>query len=517
MRINGKISNVAWLIMLLALFMRLPYLQESFWLDEAAQAIESSRPLSEQLNISYDFQPPLLHILTQLALYFGSSEWWLRMVGALIPGLLTIYFTIKIGTKIASSQAGLIAGLFLATNPFHIFYSQELRPYALAGMFGTVSWWFLLQWLDSEKKEESNSNQIVYIVLSLLGLYSTYLYPFLLLSQCMWVFFTARQKIIHFGMSLTTILVGFLPIIPLFFSQLSVGTALRSQLPGWENVVSLSQLSSIPLTLGKFLFGLIDLELSVPFILPVLLLLSGLTFLLITQFSSTSKLKNKSTMLLLFWILIPLLTSWLVSFWVPVIQPKRLLFLLPAWLLLAAQVAYPVYKRYQGVLVPTSPFKEETVKQTNFIAAWFVIAVIIGTQLTGLFNHFTNPSVRRENWREAYQTITATYPAETSVVLFSFTEPFAPWTWYDTLQYPAISTGTYNIEHISDLDSRIKEVTEYEHVLVFDYLMDLTDPNRRIEKTLNSLGYKERTTLDFDQIGFIRVYTRDSAVLGSRQ
>ena len=51
------------LILLLAVMLRIPHLSGSFWLDEAAQALEIVRPLSQQLQIIDDFQPPLLHLI----------------------------------------------------------------------------------------------------------------------------------------------------------------------------------------------------------------------------------------------------------------------------------------------------------------------------------------------------------------------------------------------------------------------------------------------------------------------
>lgn len=50
--------KMIYLILLLALALRLPLLGGSFWLDEAAQYLESARPFSQQLAIREDFQPP---------------------------------------------------------------------------------------------------------------------------------------------------------------------------------------------------------------------------------------------------------------------------------------------------------------------------------------------------------------------------------------------------------------------------------------------------------------------------
>jgi uncharacterized membrane protein len=139
-------------LLLVAVVLRLPLLNGSFWLDEAAQALESARPLSQQLTIAYDFQPPLLHLIVHFALYFSNAEWWLRTIGALIPGIVSIWATYKIGEKLLTKNIGLWAGLLMATNSFHIFYSQELRPYALPMMLGTLSWLVLLHWKKPSTK-----------------------------------------------------------------------------------------------------------------------------------------------------------------------------------------------------------------------------------------------------------------------------------------------------------------------------------------------------------------------------
>jgi len=93
-----------------------------FGLDEAAQALESSRPLAEQLNIIPDFQPPLLHLITHAAIQLSRAEWWLRLIGALIPGLITVFTTYKLGKKLFNRSVGILAGILLTTSSFPIFF-----------------------------------------------------------------------------------------------------------------------------------------------------------------------------------------------------------------------------------------------------------------------------------------------------------------------------------------------------------------------------------------------------------
>ena len=104
------------LILFFAFLLRLPLLNGSFWLDEAAQVLESSRSLAQQLSISDDFQPPLIHIIVHFLLLISSSEAWLRFGAALIPGLVTIWSVYAIGTQVKNKHVGLLSAFFLATS-----------------------------------------------------------------------------------------------------------------------------------------------------------------------------------------------------------------------------------------------------------------------------------------------------------------------------------------------------------------------------------------------------------------
>jgi len=98
-------------------------------------------------------------------------------------------------------------------------------------------------------------------------------------------------------------------------------------------------------------------------------------------------------------------------------------------------------------------------------------------------------------------------------VVFSFPDEFAPWTWYDDGSYPVITTGKFNTNQVGDLPSQLKQVTDYEYVLVFDYLRDLTDPEDKILSTLESFGYMEVGALDQVNIGFVRIYAKKTSLL----
>jgi mannosyltransferase len=481
--------NLIILILVLALGLRLPLLNGSFWLDEAAQALESSRPWSEQLKIAADFQPPLIHLILFFALKISAAEWWLRTTVALIPGLVTIWASYEIGRKVINKKAGIMAALLLATSSFHIFYSQELRPYSLPTMWAVLSWLPLLRAV--KLKKFSRLHWLGYATISLLGFYSSYLYPFFWIAQFIWLSWQQRHKLREMITSAFLIALGFAPWLPSFLEQLRVGGTVREKLPGWDQVVSITQLKSPALVVGKFIYGVMNIEPTLFFgitFLLVALTFSYLFYLNLNKFKKTKALKN--LILVSSWLFLPLLLAWIVSFWVPVIRPKRVLFLLPAAYLLVSQIATLGRKKIQ---------------QQWGLA---LVSILLLLNIWGVFQYHLNPHYQREDWRSLQQEIAATYSPSETILLFSYRNPFSPWYWYDQNQYPTLTTGKLYIKNTPQLSERIKIINNYKYVLLFDYLRDLTDPDDQLRTELWSLGFHEINTLDYPNIGFIRVFSR---------
>lgn len=475
------------LILILALGLRLPLLNGSLWLDEAAQALESSRPWAQQLNITADFQPPLIHLLLFFTLQVSTASWWLRTCVALIPGLVTIWASYELGEKLINRQAGIVTALLLATSSFHIFYSQELRPYSLPAMWAVLSWLPLLA--ATNRKKFSQKNWFLYTLFSSLGFYSSYLYPFFWLAQLAWVAWQKRHQLMTMVSSATLIGLSFLPWLPSFLGQLEAGSLVRQELPGWDQVVSISQLKSPALVVGKFLYGVMNIEPTPFFIVSFSIFVIGFAYL-ISQHSSLLKKKQqlKKLILILLWLILPLLAAWIVSFWIPVIRPKRMLFLLPATYLLVSLVA--------------------TLNQEKNKLGSLLMGMILLLNSWGVLQYHLNPNYQRENWQDLYYQVSANYSPTATALLFSYPNPFSPWRWYAHDEYPTITTGQLYIKNVPQLSERIKTVNDYRYVLLFDYLRDLTDPDDQLRAELWSLGFHEINALDYPHIGLVRVFSR---------
>ncbi len=486
------------ILVLVAVGLRLPLLNGSFWLDEAAQALESVRPLSAQLDIKHDFQPPLLHFIVHFASRVSTAEWWLRLFGAFIPGIGTIIGTYLIGRKLFSKQVGFWSALLLSTSFLHVFYSQELRPYSLPAFWATWSWWLLINHLD--QKQLSPKFLVSFGLISALGLYSSYLYPFLLFSQLLVLAWFYRHHWQRWMWSLILASVLFAPWLPSFLTQLQVGTLLRTQLPGWDQVVSIPQLKVLPLTAATFVYGELNFDLNLLLIGSAIIALGLIT--LTGYYLYRLRLFTRQLMILFIWLIVPILTAWIVSFWVPVLQPKRVLFSLPAFYLLIVTTVLMISEKLA---------RQPALRQVRLIVTG-LIGWLLLINIFALNQYWTSPNLQRENWRELISQITTDYPSG-AAALFGFNAPFAPWVWYAPASFPAYTPNTLFITAETDLSSTLKPLNDYHYVVLFDYLRDLTDPDRRLEFHLETHDFKPVSLIDQPRIGFVRIYARPEAVL----
>lgn len=504
-----------WLVIslvLITLALRLPLLNGSFWLDEAAQILESSRPFSQQLQIKDDFQPPLLHLLTHFTHYFSTAEWWLRLWGAVLPSLITTWIMLallKVWWPRATAEVRtkqLWLGTLLATNSLWVFYSQELRPYSLAVLWSCLSWWLVTRLTRAAKP--TTALWLYWILSCVAGLYSTYLFPFVLISQGLYVVvISVRQPKLWqpFILSCLGIGLGFAPWVPGFLGQLEAGQQLRVDLPGWDQVVSTTQLKALPLAFGKFFYGVVDLELNWQYVVTTAVLIGLIGLLKLNALKNWPKLSPETRAALwLFgwWIVVPILLAWMVSFKIPVIQPKRILFVLPALYGFLIVLSTEVRSRWKfGKL------------SINLGSA--LLTGLLSINIWSLTQYWTNPFYQREDWRSVQQQLQSRYPSERTTAVFSFGGPFAGWQWYDKGQTADISLGYLSKPGAVDVADKLKHASELgQFVLVFEYLEELTDPRREVKHTLQSLGWKEIDAISAPGVGFVRVYAKPENLLG---
>ncbi len=172
------------IILVIGVILRLYHLDfQSVWLDEIHTLNDAnpSNSISEVYDsiVAADPHPPLyfyiVHILFKI---FGYTPLVARMFSVLL-GVITIFYTYKLGKQLLNKEVGLVAALLLAINGFSIYYSQEARPYSLLCFVTVLSFYYLIKYI----KLPTRRNAILYGVFGALMLYGHFFALFVLLSQ----------------------------------------------------------------------------------------------------------------------------------------------------------------------------------------------------------------------------------------------------------------------------------------------------------------------------------------------
>lgn len=452
-------------ILFLGLILRLINLGQSFWLDEGAQVIESSRSLWQQFDLAADFHPPLYHLLLHFWMLLGKSEVIIRIPSVLF-GVLSVFLIYKIACRLGSKNAGFLAALFLAVSPYHIWYSQEARPYSL---FIFLSSLLTFLWIRKIWK--------IYTVVAILLLYTHYFASFVLLSHLVATFIFDKKSLKMLVFSLFLSLIAFLPWLPSFVNQLRLGTG--GFFSGWTGVVSENPVKAIPLTLAKFIFGKGSIDNNIFYavvILPVFI---------IFIFSIVTELKKRVGQLLLVLFFTPFLLVVAVAFLIPIIAPQRLIFLLPFFLLILSYGIFWQPKRWQ-------------------LAS---ILIVLVTFSVGIYQYYFDRNVQREDWRSAVEYVERQSNGK-DLVLFVFPDPFAPYLWYHRGNVQALGIAPDFIIKPKDLDRLEMLSTDKNKIYLFDYLTGLTDSSGLAKNRLEMLGYINTETANFPGVGFVHIYDR---------
>ena len=178
------VSNRFWLVLfvLLAFALRLYRLDfQSLRGDEAVSVIYSSQgwAVIVELLKKVDVHPPL---------YYSFLDFWMPLVGksefsarfpSLSFGVLSLPLIYRFGRRLLGSQAGLLAALIMAINPFQVWFSQDARMYTLWVALVLSSSLVLLRALQ----EERGLLWIAYIVSMASAFYTHYYTIFILLFE----------------------------------------------------------------------------------------------------------------------------------------------------------------------------------------------------------------------------------------------------------------------------------------------------------------------------------------------
>ena len=344
------------LIFLFAFLIRLIALNQSLWLDEAITASVVKNFIFFQIISKFsptDFHPPLYYLFMKLwTNLFGYSEIALRMP-SVIFSLLTGYVIYRISKLLVPRSLGEVgwSAIFFLFNPLIIYYSQEARMYMMATFFLTAALYFFIRLCHTEFISGSRNRfgmtkikSLVLLNLFFTLAFFTFYGSALLNGTVILYFFIKKDYKIFILNTLYFILISLL-ISPLLYQQLINSKIALNQVGNWVAVLGKANIKNLLLIPIKFSIGRISFY-------PKWLywgIAGGWTGFIIYQI-----LKSKNLVYLLAYLLIfPLFLGFLVSFFTPMLQYFRFLYLIPIMSLLLgfSLSGRPAYNRGGYALV----------------------------------------------------------------------------------------------------------------------------------------------------------------------
>lgn len=465
---------IIFLLLAAALIIRLINLNQSLWLDEAINVVYSQKYNFTDFITVYslgDFHPPLHFALIWVwTRIFGISEIAVRLP-SVIFGVLAVWFTYLTGRNLFNKKTGFLAALFLAVNPLHVFYSQEARMYSLAAFSVTFSFWAFGNLLKGKKL-----SFFFYVLSIVMILYSDYLVYLVLPVQLLYVVWVQRKNFAQVLLGMVLGGIFWMPWLLIFPSQIKTGQGAAIQIPGWANVVGGANFKDLLLVWVKLIIGRVSFENK--FIYASVLFFASAVYGF-TLFRAVRPL-SKEVRLLLLWVIIPVIFAFLISFYIPVLAYFRMIFIIPAISILLGYGIEKFSKRVGNI----------------FLGLILIISLIF------LLNYYLLPQFQRENWKEAISF--ANKSGE--FVLFEDVNIPAPAQYY--LCSDKCAGALKNFPANSEADIKSFEGISGERVLLFNYLVDISDPYRLVQKKLENSGYKNTQTWDFNGVGFVYEYSK---------
>ena len=373
-------------IVILATALRVYHIDfQSIWLDEIHTMNEANPkiPLKELYNVimAGEQMPPLyFYSLYFLFKIFGYTTLVARVYSAIV-GIVSVFSIYLLGKEMINKKAGLFAALLLSVNSFHLYYSQDARPYMLFFLFTTFSFYNLIKFL----KLPSKKNALYYGITTAMMINTHFFGLFVLFSQYITLLFflILSKNTQRKGFFVNSFISGIVTLL-LFIPSMKVFIKVSEIKDFWIPAPTLDTYTLI----FKEFFGNSELVLT----------LVGLLFII--YFIKLSKEKNTSIeyksiienktifafVLLIPWIiivlLIPLIRSYLS---IPMIISRYFISILPALIIILS--------------IAINQFKNKII-QIGIIGLFIVFSL---TDIIIVKKYYTN--INKAQFRESTQFI----------------------------------------------------------------------------------------------------------------
>ena len=335
---------------------------QSLWFDEAftwwASAVVPWRDFVPFL-LPYGAYTPTFYLLMRGVALVGQSEYLLRFP-ALVFGVLSTPLIDRVGRRMGGARVGRLAALLLAINPLSIWWSKDARMYTMASFFALAATDGFIRAIDGRGWRRS--------IVGAMGAYLTlYVTLFVGYIQLMWWLPRFRQQARVFRSWFGSHVLAALPLAPwlvMYLAQPVRGLAAVRWIPTPSLLAPL-------LTLWNFTSADIDTW-------TWLSVLCAIIVGIVAVIGATRYYRWRS--LLLAWLILPPILSYLLSFRVPTYVDRYFAFCQFAWLILLAIGLLAIRSRW-----------------TQVVAG----GVIIGLMFANTLRLHIDPMFAKEDWRDA--------------------------------------------------------------------------------------------------------------------
>lgn len=464
---GGRRARWAFSVLLLLAFgVRLYGLTfHSLWLDEAVSIHLASFPWSEIFQQGMSLQepnPPLYHLALSLWMrVFGSGVAAVRLLPAFL-GTLYLPALYLLGKRLFSARLALMATLLAALNPFLVWYSQEVRMYAMVAALSVWSLYCFVRALETDRR----SWWLAYVCLTVASLY-THLYAvFLLPAELLFLFLYPRrhrkswlQGAVSWGLSLLC-----------FSPWLLRAWQLSGTVPSWRPSLTLGAMLSACLeafTVRRV--PLPPLELGVIMAVCAVFVLVGLLVRRVPQRGSVPRgwrpLDMRSSVFLILSLVFPLMLAYLLSFRQQIFAVYYLIVIVAPFLLALA-----------AGLDKTAAFSK--------LAGLVSLLMVVGIFSYGL-RHNWSLDYRKEEWRAAAQYV-ARHAREGDAILCHVDYTRIPFSYYYEGAVPIFAPFGGPPTTYPDVARTLEGLSGYGTIWLVQSHTDWVDPTRTVEAWLSS-------------------------------
>jgi uncharacterized membrane protein len=314
--------------------------RQGLWFDEAYSIFVAKLPFSFSFEVlvADGVHPPLYYLVQRIALPLGEGEAAVRMP-AMLFGLLAIPLMFMLGNLLAGERSGLIAATLTALSPFHIWYSQEARMYSALMLLSILCMFAYVRLLSPDR---SRGIEAIFVAVSGLAYLTHYFALFLPLVQLAYIGLNFKRQ--H-GLLARWFALQVLAAIPLLLWIYWIYQQPQAVFGiGW---IEIPRLVDLWYTLVNFSVGFVNQA-------DPLRWLGALFFGLLAIYGARSPWRiDSATSLVVLWVLLPLVFTFLFSLRRPVYVDRFLIVSLPAFVLLMAK-GLDALKRPVGLVAGTA-------------------------------------------------------------------------------------------------------------------------------------------------------------------